>query len=142
MNDVVILADKSSINGTLDAQLLLQSLGVTFQVGVGLFVFVKEHQVILRWREGEKSSDFSVEEEKMMGPIMTCMRFSVYLDHVKVMVVGEDGVHLTVQLFEVVLDGVGLQHVASSILMQEVVACKTRKTLREAATDESIESMT
>lgn len=46
-------------------------------------------------------------------------------------VVGEDSVHLAVQLLEVVLDGVGLQCVIASISTQEVVACKTRSTTTE-----------
>lgn len=43
-----MLADECSINGTFDAQLLLQRLGVTVQVGMWLSNFVKKYLVILR----------------------------------------------------------------------------------------------
>lgn len=45
--------------------------------------------------------------------------------------VGEDSVHLAVQLLEVVLDGVGLQCIIAGISTQEVVACKTRSATSE-----------
>lgn len=54
----------------------------------------------------------------------------VYLDHVKVVVVGEDGIHFAVQLFEGVLDGVDRQSVIAFIFKDEVVACETVKTVK------------
>lgn len=40
--NVMIGTDKCSVNGTLDAQLLLHSLGVPIQMSVGLTDFVKK----------------------------------------------------------------------------------------------------
>lgn len=48
VSNVVILADKCSVNGSLNAQLLFHRLGVTFQVGVWLSNFVNKDLVILR----------------------------------------------------------------------------------------------
>lgn len=48
VSNVIMLADECSINGTFDAQLLLQRLGVTVQVGMWLSNFVKKYLVILR----------------------------------------------------------------------------------------------
>lgn len=50
-----------------------------------------------------------------------------YLDHVKVAVMGENGVHFAVQLFESALDGVGRHVVAALILMEVMVAWKRRR---------------
>lgn len=47
----MILADECSINGALNAQLLLHRLGVTVQVGVGLTNFVKEQMVVLNGKK-------------------------------------------------------------------------------------------
>lgn len=45
--DVVILTNERSINGPLDAELLLHKLGVTVQVGVGLSNAVHEQVIVL-----------------------------------------------------------------------------------------------
>lgn len=44
-----------------------------------------------------------------------CVRYVEYLDHVKVILIRENSVHLTVQLFEGVLDGFRLQCVIAFI---------------------------
>lgn len=69
---------------------------------------------------------FSLGEE--MTGSETCVRAlasAVYLDHVKMILIRENSVHLTVQLLELLLDGVGLQCVVV-IFADEVVACKIR----------------
>lgn len=48
VSDVFVSTYECSINGTFNAQLLLQRLRVTIHVGVGLSNFVKEYMVILR----------------------------------------------------------------------------------------------
>lgn len=48
VSDVLVSTYECSINGTFNAQLLLQRLRVTIHVGVGLSNFVKEYMVILR----------------------------------------------------------------------------------------------
>lgn len=48
VSDVMVLADECSVDGALNAKLLLHRLGVTFQVGVGLTHFVHKHIVILK----------------------------------------------------------------------------------------------
>ena len=51
----------------------------------------------------------------------------VYLDHVKVILVCENGVHLTVQLLESIFNGVCIHCVIAPISTEEMVACKTRQ---------------
>lgn len=51
VNNVLTLADKCSINGTLNSQLLFHRLGVTLQVCVGLADFVKVQVVVLKGKE-------------------------------------------------------------------------------------------
>lgn len=53
--------------------------------------------------------------------------FVVYLDHVKMTVVGENCVHLTVQLLEGGLDGVGHHCVVALIFVEEMVAWKMKE---------------
>lgn len=63
---------------------------------------------------------------------LTCVCFAAsvfHLDHVKVILIGENRVHLTVQLFESVLNGVGFQCVIAFISAEEVVACVAKKPL-------------
>lgn len=43
----------------------------------------------------------------------------------------ENSVHLTVQLFESMLDGVNHQCIVTLIFMDEIVACKTRNSLKD-----------
>lgn len=47
VSNVMILADKCSINGALDSQLLLHRFGVTLQVSVWLSSFVDIEFIIL-----------------------------------------------------------------------------------------------
>lgn len=51
--------------------------------------------------------------------ICTC-----YLDYVKVAVMGENGVHFAVQLFETALDGVSRDVVAALLHLEVMVAWK------------------
>lgn len=90
VGDVVILAYKSSIHRSLDAQLLFQGFGVARQVCVGLSNFVDVHLL--------------------------------FLDHVEVVLVGEDSIYLTVQFLEGFLDSFSLQLISSYILTQVMVA--------------------
>lgn len=62
----------------------------------------------------------------------------VYLDHVKVILIRENSVHLTVQFLEGVLDGVSLQCVIALIFMEEMVACKTKESIRDAANNYTV----
>lgn len=48
----------------------------------------------------------------------------VYLNHVKVILIGENSIHLTVQLLEGALDGVTLHNVTALIFTDEMMACK------------------
>lgn len=52
-----------------------------------------------------------------------------HLDHVKVILIGENSIHLTVQLFESGLNGVGFQCVIAFISAEEMVACTAKKSL-------------
>lgn len=45
----------------------------------------------------------------------------------------ENSVHLTVQLFESILDGVSCQCIVTLIFTDEMVACKTRNSLKDPA---------
>lgn len=56
-----------------------------------------------------------------MPALRNCTR---YLDHVKVAVMGENSVHVAVQLFESALDGVGRHVVTALILVEVMVAWK------------------
>lgn len=49
-----------------------------------------------------------------------------HLDHVKVILIGENSIHLTVQLFESVLNGVDFQCVIAFISAKEMVAWQER----------------
>lgn len=60
---------------------------------------------------------------------MCALASVVYLDHVKVILISENSVHLAVQLLESALDGVRLQHVIGPVLAEEMVACKTKESL-------------
>lgn len=60
--------------------------------------------------------------------VRVCFTASVFhLDHVKVILIGENSVHLTVQLFESVLNRVGFQCVIAFISAEEMVACVAKK---------------
>lgn len=59
-----------------------------------------------------------------MPTLRICTR---YLDHVEVAVVGENSVHIAVQLFESALDGVGRHVVAALLFMEVIVAWKRRR---------------
>lgn len=51
--------------------------------------------------------------------------YVTYLNHIKVLLIGEDSIHLTVQLLEGVLNGVTLQRITALIFTDEMMACKT-----------------
>lgn len=59
--------------------------------------------------------------------VCSCVCFAAsHLDHVKVILIGENGIHLTVQLFESALNGVSCQCVIG-VFTEEVVACTAKK---------------
>lgn len=58
---------------------------------------------------------------------MCALAAVVYLDHVKVILVCENSVHLTVQLPESIFDGVCRHCVIVLIFTEEMVACKRRQ---------------
>lgn len=49
MSRVLVVAHECSVDGTFQAQFLLDGLGVTVHMGVGLSNFVKKHMLVLRW---------------------------------------------------------------------------------------------
>lgn len=55
---------------------------------------------------------------------------ALYMDHVKVLLVGEDSVHFIVHVAEGVSDAVGNQVRIAYGLVEEVVGCKTGKSFR------------
>ena len=76
-----------------------------------------------------------------MNMICVCALISVvYLDHVKVALIRENSIHLTVQLLEVALDAVGRQCVIAPVFVDVIVACKKRgkrsETMRVVALQE------
>lgn len=64
--------------------------------------------------------------------VCSCVCFAAsafHLDHVQVILIGENSIHLTVQLFESVLNGVGFQCVIAFISPEEMMACAAGKSL-------------
>lgn len=61
---------------------------------------------------------------------MLCAAPAFHLSHVQVILIGENSIHITVQLFESVLNGIGFQRVIVSISADEVVACEAKNSLK------------
>lgn len=123
MGNVTIPANERSVNGAFDSQLLLHRFGVTLQVSVWLSRFVDIEFIILRVQSITKMRD----QNHMVVFTCACMCCAAsHLDHVKVILIGENSIHLTVQLFESVLNGVGCQCVVGSIFTEEMVACAAK----------------
>lgn len=49
---------------------------------------------------------------------------SLYLDHVKVTLIRENSVNLTVQLLEIAFNGVNRQRVIAGVFTDEMMTCK------------------
>lgn len=112
----VLITHKCSINGTIQTQLLLHRLRVTIHMSVVLTDSVQKYVVVLHGHKKFKCSG---------GGIGDCVMYLqeniTHLDHAEVAVMGENGIHFTVKLFESVLNGVGGQRIISINLFEEMV---------------------